>query len=148
MVVEEMLVIEAHKLAYQAPIRILRRRLDREIGDAEELGKIVKTQCQPTHHAETAAPTTFQRPEEIGVSARVGDANLAVDSDYFGFQQASRGEAVVLRETAKAAALDQTRHPDRRASAALHVFPAPGGNCVVCLHPDRSRAEGHRRLRL
>src|SRR5581483_5407093 len=148
MVVEEMLAIEAHKLAYQTPIRVVRRRLDREIGDAEELGKIVKTQCQPTHHAEATAPAAFQRPEEIGVSARVRDANLAVGSNYFGFQQASRGEAVVLRETSKAAALYQTRHTHRRASAALNVFPAPGGNSVVCLHPDRSRAEGHRRPRL
>ena len=44
MVVEKTLLVEAHKLAEKAPIGIIRRRFDGEIGCAEELGKIVSTQ--------------------------------------------------------------------------------------------------------
>src|SRR5260370_25462885 len=133
-----MLLVEAHELADQAPIGIVRRRFDREVGGAEELGKIVNPQCQLTHHAVAAASAAFQRPEQIGVGPRIRDANLAVRSDYFGFQQASRGKAVVLRETSKAAALDQTSHAYCRASATLNVFPTLGRNRVVALHPDLS----------
>src|SRR6266851_4693150 len=147
MVVEEILPVEAHELANQAPISIIRRRLDREVGAAEELGKIVNTQCQLTHHAEAAATAAFQRPEQIWVSGCVRDANLTVGSDYFGFEQAPSGRAVVLRVTSKAAALNQARQAYRRASATLNVFPALGRNRVVCLHPYRTSAERHRRLR-
>ena len=104
MVVEEMLLVEAHKLADQAPIRLVRRCFDREIGDAEELGKIMKTQCQLTHDTKGAAPAAFQRPEQIGVGAGVRDANPAIGSDDFGFEQAPCGQTIVFRETAKAAA--------------------------------------------
>ncbi len=59
LVVEEMLPVKAHELADQASIGIIRRRFDREVGDAEELGKIVKTQCQLTHHPKAAASAAF-----------------------------------------------------------------------------------------
>src|SRR6266446_1434075 len=126
MVVEEILPVEAHELANQAPISVIRRRLDREVGAAEELGKIVNTQCHLTHHAEAAATTAFQRPEQIWVSACVRDANLTVGSDYFGFEQAPSGRAVVLRVTSKAAALNQTPQAYRRTSATLNVFSTLG----------------------
>src|SRR6266851_2271177 len=148
MVVEEMLLVEAHELADQAPIGIIRRRFDREVGDAEELGKIVHTQCHLTHHAVAAASTAFERPEQIGVSACIRDTYLAVGGNYFGFQQTSCGKAVVLRVTSKATTLNQTRHAYCRASATLNVFATLGRNRVVCLHPDRSSAERHSRLRL
>src|SRR6266852_3376951 len=64
MVVEEILPVEAHELANQAPISVIRRRLDREVGAAEELGKIVNTQCHLTHHAEAAALN--QTPQAYG----------------------------------------------------------------------------------
>src|SRR5712692_2047442 len=142
-----MLRVEAHALADQAPIGIIRRRFEREVGDAEELGQIVNTQCQLTHHPIAAASPAFQRPEQIGVSAGIRDAKLAVGSDYFGFQQTSCGKAVMLGETSKATTLNQTRYAYRRASAALNVLPTLGRNRVVCLHPDRSSAERHSRLR-
>ena len=148
MIVEQMLMVEAHELANQAPIGIIRRRFDREVGGAEELGKIVHPQCHLTHYAEAATSAAFQRPEQIGVSACIRDANLAVGSDYFGFQQTSCGSAVVLRVTSKATTLNETRQAYCRASATLNVFPALGRNRVVRLHPDRSSADRHRRLRL
>jgi hypothetical protein len=146
MVVEEMLLVEADELADQAAISIIRRRFDREVGDAEELGKIVKTQCHLAHHPVTAASAAFERPEQIGVDACVRDANLAVGSDDFGFEQAPCSQTVVLRVTSKATTLNQTRHAYCRASATLNVLSTPGRNRVVRLHPDRSSAERHRRL--
>ena len=108
----------------------------------------MNTQCHLTHHAVAAASAAFQRPEQIGVSACIRDANLAVRSDYFGFQQTSCGKAKMLRETSKATTLNETRHPYCRASATLNVFPTLSCNRVVCLHPDRSSTQRHSRLRL
>src|SRR5215469_16682785 len=67
MVVEEMVAIETHELADQALVGIIRRRSDREVGDTEEPGKIMKTQRQLTHHAKGPASAALQRPEQIGV---------------------------------------------------------------------------------
>src|SRR5271165_1507100 len=147
MIIEEMLRVEANELSDQAPIGIIRRRFDREVGGAEELGEIVNPQRHLTHHPETAASAAFQRPEQIGVSAYIRDANLAVGGDYFGFEQASCGRTIVLRETAKATTLNQTRQAYCQASATLNVFPTLGRNRVVCLYPDRSSADCDRRLR-
>lgn len=85
MVVEEMLMIEAHERANQTPIGIIRRRFDIEVAGAKTLGKIVTTDCHLTHHSKSAASSPFQRPEEIRISACVRDANIAVGGDHFGF---------------------------------------------------------------
>src|SRR5271169_3732058 len=110
MVVEQMLAVETHELTDQAPIGIVRRRFDREVSGAEELGKIVYAQCQLAHHAEGTAAAALERPEQIGVGACIRDANLAVGGYYFGFEQTSRGGAVMLRVTSEAATLNQARH--------------------------------------
>src|SRR5260370_26661226 len=81
MVVEEMLPVEAHELANQAMEGIIRRRFDREVGGAEELGEIVYPQCQLTHDAEGRASAAFQRPKSIEVSTRIRGANLAIGRD-------------------------------------------------------------------
>ena len=88
MVVEEILAIEADELADQAPIGIIGRRFDREVGGAEELGKIVRAHRHLAHDAEAAASAAFQRPEQIGIGACIRDSNLAVGGDDFGFEQA------------------------------------------------------------
>src|SRR5258708_33635312 len=131
MVVEEMVAVEADELPNESPITIVRRRFDREVGDSEGIGKIVKAEGHLAHHAESAASTAFQRPEQIGIRACVRDTNLTIRSDYFGFEQALAGSAVVLREASKAAALNQTRQAYCQASATLNVFAPLGRNRVV-----------------
>ena len=84
-----------------------------KLADAEELGQLVNAQRHLAHHPEAAASAAFQRPEQIGIGACIRDANLAVGSDYFGFEQTSCGSAVVLRVTSKATALNQTRRGRR-----------------------------------
>ena len=76
-------------------------------------------------HAVAAASAAFERPEQIAVSACIRNAYIAVGSDYFGFERASAGRTIVLRETAKAATLNQTRHAYGRAPSPLNIFPAP-----------------------
>ena len=139
--------VEAHELADQAPIRIIRRRFDREVRGTEELRQIVNTQRHLAHHAEAAATAALQRPEQIGVRACIRDANCAVRSDHFGFEQASCGEAVAFRITAKATALNQTRQAHRQASATLNIFPALVVTASYACIPIDSGAERDRRLR-
>ena len=55
MIVEEMLVVEPHELADQVSIRIVRGSFDLEIGDPEELGKIVQMQDYPGREEGLAA---------------------------------------------------------------------------------------------
>src|ERR1700735_4484028 len=107
MVVEEMLPIEAYELADQAPISIIRRRLDLEAGVAKELRKIVQLERNLADDAEGAASTAFERPEQIGVGACVRDPDLSIRGDDFRLEQACRRSSIVLRETSEAAALQQ-----------------------------------------
>src|SRR5262249_29037439 len=146
MVVEEMLAVEAHELADQAPVGVVGRRFDGDADGTEELGQLVHAERHLADHAEAAASTALQRPEQIGVRACIRDANLAVRRDDFGLEQTSRGAAIMLREAAEASALNQASEAHRRASAALYVFATLGGDCLIRLHADRSRAERHRRL--
>src|SRR5271170_5905819 len=64
-IVEQTLAVEAHKLTDQAPIRIIGRRFDREVGHAEILGKVVQLERNLTDDAEGASSTAFERPEQI-----------------------------------------------------------------------------------
>src|SRR5580658_3544270 len=109
MVVEEMLPIEAHELADQTPIGIIRRRLDLEAGVAKELGKVVQLERNLTDDAEGASSSALERPEQIGAGAGVRDPDLSVSGDDFRLEQAGRRSSIVLRETSEAAALQQPR---------------------------------------
>lgn len=64
----------------------------------------------------------------------------------FGFEQAGRGHAVVLREAAEAAAADESCHADGHAAAALHVA-ARLRHRIVGAAPDLAGAEADRWLR-
>src|SRR5208283_1656160 len=86
-------------------------------------------------------------PEELGMRAGVGDLHRAGGRDDFGFQQSGGGHAVVLREASEAAALNEARHANGRATAALDIAPALGRYRIVDMHPNRSRANADRRLR-
>src|SRR5262249_34030826 len=140
LIVEQMLMIEADELTEQAPIGLIRCRLDLEIRGAEVLGKIVKTHGHLTHYGEGPAAAAFQRPEQIGIGPGIREADLPVGRDDFGFEQAPCGGAIMLRVTAKAPALDQTRNPYGRASASLNVLPIFCRNRLVGLHPARASA--------
>ena len=147
MMIEQMFAVMAHELADQAPIGIIGSRLYGEANKAEELGELMQTECQFTDRAETAASASLQRPEQLGVSAGIGDPNRAVCSNDFGFQETPGSGSIVLGETAKATALDQARQADRGAPAALNIFAALGCHRGVRLHPDNSGASRDRGLR-
>ncbi len=104
-------------------------------------------QRQAGDDAERSAPAALQGPEQIGILAGIGDPQRTVGGHDLGLQQARRGGAVVLREAAEAAALDETGDADRAAAAALDVAPALGRHRVVGVHPDRAGADGDRGLR-
>src|ERR1700728_1395457 len=53
----------------------------------------------------------------------------------------------MLREAPEPATLDEPGHANRRATPALYVAAGFGGNSVVSLHPNRSRAHSHCWLR-
>src|SRR5208283_1242573 len=102
---------------------------------------------EPGDDAEAAAATALQPPEQVGISTRIDDTNLAIGGDHLGFEQSTRGAAVILREAAEAAALDQPRDADGRASAALDVSAAFRGHRVIDMHPDGAGLDCHSGLR-
>src|SRR5580704_2147816 len=51
-------------------------------------------------------------------------------------------------KTSEATTLNKARHADCRATAALHVSTALGGNGFVGLHPNCSSSDCHGRLRM
>src|SRR6516225_1428840 len=105
-------------------------------------------QCHLAHHAEGAAAPALQRPEEIGICTCIGDPDLAVGRHYLSFEQAAGGGSIVLRETSKAAALNQAAEAYREASSPLNVSPSLGGHSLIRLYPYRAGSERHCGLRL
>ena len=97
--------------------------------------------------AEPAA-AAFQRPEEIGIRAGVGNFDVAVRGYDFRLQQARPGRAISLRKASKAPAQDDAGDTDRQAAAALDVTAALGRHRVVSLSPDCARLDRHGGLRL
>src|SRR5208283_5776278 len=59
-IVEETLAVEAHKLTDEAPVRIIGRRLDREAGHAEILGKVVQLERNLADDAEGSSSTALE----------------------------------------------------------------------------------------
>src|SRR5262249_52039326 len=84
---------------------------------------------------ERAAASALQRPEEVGVRARVGDANLSVGGHDLGLEEARGGHAEVLREAAESATGDESDDTDGGAAAALHVAAGLRRDGVVHLDP-------------
>src|SRR5215468_5074227 len=121
-----MLAVEAHELADQAPVGVVRRRFDGHVDGTKELGQLVHAERHLADHAEAAASAAFQRPEQIRIRACIRDANLPVGRDDFRLEQTSRSAAIVLREAAEASALNQASEAHRRASAALYVLATLG----------------------
>lgn len=66
------------------------RRLDRRRHAAEEGRQRVRAQRHAGDHAEAAATTTFEGPQQVGVRASIGDPHKAVGRDDFRLQQTCR----------------------------------------------------------
>ena len=113
-----------------------------------ELGDIANAESQFADDPEAASAATFEGPEEIGIGAGVGDADLAVGSDDFGFEQSRRGGAVMLGEAAETSALDEAGDSDGGAASTLYVLTGFGGDGVVSVQPDDAGADGNGGLRL
>src|SRR6516225_11348644 len=120
-IIEEGGAVEAHKLVEQATINAVGCGRDGEEGSAHEFRKLAHAESEFADSAKASTSAAFERPEDIGVGAGVGNANLSVGGDDFGFEQTGRGGTVVLGEAAEAAALNEARHSYRGASATLNI---------------------------
>ena len=145
--IEQPVAIEIDEAADQSAVGGVGCRGDRHERAAEPVRQFVGTQREAGHNTETAATATLDRPEQLRVAARVDDAHRAVRGDDLGFDQAARRGAVILRERAESAALDEPGDADGRAAAALHIATGPRRHRIVDVHPDRTSAHRDRRLR-
>ncbi len=143
-----MVVIESHDARGKFAKSVIRSCLDDSENRTEIFRQLVRPQREPRHDTEAAATAAFEAPEQIGMRAGIRDARDAVGCDHFGFEESGSGPAVVFRKTAEAAALDESSHADRSATAALDVTAGAGGDGLVGLQPDGPGANAHRRLRL
>src|SRR5215469_297197 len=105
-------------------------------------------QRHPRHDAESTAASALQRPEQVGVGAGIGDANLAVGSHDLGLEETRCCEAVMLGEASEAAALNETGEPYGCATTALNVLAGLRRHSVIGLHAECAGADGDGRLRL
>ena len=107
----------------------------------------VRAQSDAGDDAEPAA-APFQRPEQVGIRASVGDFNVAVGRYDFRLQQARSGQPIGLGVTPEAAAQDQADDADRHAAAALHIAAALGRHLLVDVSPDCAWLDRHGRRRV
>ena len=147
MPVEQLFLIETDHAGNEPPAGCIRTGLNRSEHSAKILRKFPRPERQLRHHAEAAPAPAFETPEQFRIHAGVGSANRPVRRHHLRFQQRRRGRSIILRETAEAAALDQSRDADRRASSALNVATSFCGHCIVGLFPNRARPNGDGWLR-
>jgi hypothetical protein len=74
MIVEQLLLVEAHELAQQAMIRFIRCRGDFEVRGGKPFGQIVNTDRHLADDSEGPATAALERPEQVGIGARIGDS--------------------------------------------------------------------------
>src|SRR5271154_1642161 len=118
--IEKRLCVEFDDSANKAAGCIVRRRLDGREDTAEEFGQRMRAQSHAGDDSEAAA-AAFERPEEVGIRAGVGDPDLAVGGHDLSLDETPPGKAISLRKAAEASALNETRDADRHAAAALYV---------------------------
>jgi hypothetical protein len=119
----------------------------REVRRVQYLNARVVSQRKPRDDAEAAAITALYCPEQVGVCASVGDANGAIGSHDFGFEQPRRGRAEIFREGPEPAALDHPGNADGRTATTLDVAAGLGRHGIVGVDPDCARPDGNRGLR-
>src|SRR5271163_4238151 len=86
MVVEERFAVKANELANQAPKCVVGRGLDLEIGASRKLRQLEHTQSQFAYDTEAAASAAFQRPKQVRIHTRIGDAYFAIGGDNLRFE--------------------------------------------------------------
>ena len=145
--VKQPLRVDGDEFPDQFAERRAGHRLDGKNRCAATVGQLVGLKRQPRHDTKRPASAALEGPEQLGVSAGISDAHLAVGGHHFGFEQRRRRGSVVLRKAAEPAALDEPGDADRGASAALDIAPGLGRHRVVDMKPDRPGADQHRRLR-
>src|SRR5690348_3210134 len=107
MIVEQLVAIEAHKLPDQPAIRSVRTSFDGDSGSGQESRRFAHPQSPFADAPRAAPPATFERPEAIGILARVCAVYLPLCRHDFGFQQARCRQPIVLGKTPKPATLNQ-----------------------------------------
>src|SRR5262249_22562855 len=101
----------------------------------EEFGEFVGGERYPGHNPEAPADAAFQRPEEVGMRAGIGDANLPVGRNDLRFEEARRGHAVVLRKRAEPTSGEKPDNANSAAASALDVPAATRCDGIISLEP-------------
>ena len=109
---EKIASVELHESADQLPETGVVRGLDRSAGTAKEFRQLVGLQSELGDDAKAPAAAALEGPEEIGIEARIGNADLAVGSHNLRFQQACGGHAKLFREGTKSSALNEAGNAD------------------------------------
>ena len=119
--IKECLVVEAHERANQVAIRGVRVRLYQAPDPAEGYRELVCRKRHLCNNAEAAATTSLQCPEQIRIGGAISNEYLAICGNDLCLEQACRGHAIILREAAEAATLDESRDTDSCAPATLDI---------------------------
>jgi hypothetical protein len=137
--VAQAVVVERDEALEQLAERGVAGGDDRAAEVAEPLGEGMGHQRHAGDDAVGAAAAAAQRPQQIGVLARVGDHDLAVGGHDLGLEQAGRSDAVLPGPAAEPTALEEAaRGADRGAAAALDVAAVLDGHRPVGLEPART----------
>src|ERR1700720_4423008 len=146
MLVEHSIRIEIDGFCNQFAKCRLRGRFDLAGDDAERRRKIARPKRQSCQDAEGAAAAALDGPEQVRLIARIDNEGLTVRGDDFRLEKAGGAETVFLRETAKAAAVNEAGDPDRGTATTLHITAAACRDRLVDLQPPRSGLNRHCRL--
>src|ERR1700733_6166264 len=141
--VEKIFPIEPDEVAQQTPKSVIGSGLHLKNRCTPKFRQFLYAQRHSAHCAECSSSPALQRPEQIWVRTCIREAYFPICGDYFRLQQSRRRGSIMLRKTSETSALNQARHADRSAAAALHIRAALCRYRVVGLHPNRTRAQRH-----
>jgi hypothetical protein len=129
--IKERLVVEAHEGADQVAKRGFRVRLYQAPDPAEECRELICRKRHLCNNAEAAATTSLQSPEQIRIGGAIGNEYLAICGNDLCLEQACRGHAIILREAAKPAALDESRDTNSCTPATLDIATSLRSDRVI-----------------
>src|SRR5262245_23507012 len=133
MAIKQIVPVEADQTRRQLPEGSVRAGLDRPGDGAYVFGKLARSERDPCDNAQAAAAASFESPKQIRMGAGIGDTHGTIGSDDFGFQKRGSGEAIILRETAEPATLNQSGNAHSGAAPALNVPTGPCRYCIIGL---------------
>src|SRR5437868_10280838 len=87
MSIDEIVGIEVDELTDQPAKGGVGKGVDRCRNRAEERRQLMRFEGEPGDDAEAAATAAFETPVQVRIGADIGNADLAVGGDDFGFQQ-------------------------------------------------------------